>query len=125
MPSPASSSSPPRIRTAPTARRQIRSRVRRPSTRATTSLPKPQPGPPAKKASQPTPTAASPPAICPASFKQSRHAATAQEPAHHGKPNTGAAADQRKPPAAPPDGIAQPEPRPHYTNWSRPISRLV
>jgi hypothetical protein len=82
MPSPASSSSPPRIRTASTARRQIRSRVRRPSTRTTTSLPKPQPGPPAKKASQPTPTAASPPATCPTSFKQTRHAATAQEPAH-------------------------------------------
>jgi hypothetical protein len=79
-----------------------------------------------EKASQPTPTAASPPATCPMPFKQSRHAATAQGPStRRGKPNTGAAADQRKPPAAPPDGIAQPEPGPHYTNWSRPISRLV
>ena len=45
--------------------------------------------------------------------------------ARYGKPNTAAAAGQPTPPAVPPDGIARPGPGPHYTNWSRPISRLI
>jgi hypothetical protein len=50
---------------------------------------------------------------------------SASHSARHGKPNTAAAVGQRKPPVALPDGIARPEPSLHYTNWSRPISRLV
>jgi hypothetical protein len=45
--------------------------------------------------------------------------------ARHGKPNAAAAASQRKPSAAPQEGIARPETGPHYTNWSRPIFELV
>jgi hypothetical protein len=45
--------------------------------------------------------------------------------ARHGKPDTVAGSGRGKPSAVPQDGIARPQSRLDYTNWSRPISRLV
>jgi hypothetical protein len=52
--------------------------------------PEPQRRPLREKASWPTPTAASPPATCSTSFKQFRHAATAQVPTRPPAPHTSA-----------------------------------
>jgi hypothetical protein len=68
--------------------------------------PEPQPRSSREKASRPTPTAASPPATCSTSFKQFRHAATAQVSTRPPAPHTSARLASNPPPTSWPQHLA-------------------